>query len=522
MKPLPASLLLAPLLLVGSVGTYAASRAHPGLGDAATALQPSSGAVDSPALEASLATVEAREIRSDLFFLASDELGGRDSPSPELKIAARFIAARLERLGFTPGAPNGWFYEYPLDFAAIDPDETKITVTTPTGEVITTWRYGKDYFGFLRLNETLDVEGTAVFVGAESEEAFENPALEGRWAITLVTGRKEDPKYRSVRGWAKSAGAIGVLRVQAPGVEDDLAARFGTQVRRSIQGSLTYPSPESDRARSTVEPSVPFEQVTTAALERAVAGLGGIAALEPGSVLPFTVHEARRTSPLGESVTLENVCGFWPGSDPELANEVIVITAHYDHVGRRGDGESGEVVYNGADDNGSGTSGLLAVAEGLAARGPLKRSVLLMWVSAEEKGLFGSEAWTKKPWLPGEARPICDLNIDMIGRNAPDYLLITPSRDHDAYSGLTRLAERCAALEGFPSLGSADAYWKRSDQVNFSENLDLPVAFLFSDVHEDYHQPTDDPEKIDYDKIRRVSRLVLRMLDGLQEQVLDL
>src|SRR6185295_9106407 len=99
---------------------------------------------------------------------------------------------------------------------------------------------------------------------------------------------------------------------------------------------------------------------------------------------------------------------------------------------------------------------LLAVAEALASEGPLQRSVLLLWVSGEEKGLLGSEAWTKNPTLPEGFHAVCDLNIDMIGRNAPDKLLITPTRALKEYNGLTRLAEGLAPLEGFPQLGSCD------------------------------------------------------------------
>ena len=211
-------------------------------------------------------------------------------------------------------------------------------------------------------------------------------------------------------------------------------------------------------------------------------------------------------------MVLENVCGLWPGSDPELSKEVLIVSAHYDHVG-----ENDDEIFNGADDNGSGTVGLMAIAEALAAHGPMKRSVLLLWVSGEEKGLKGSEAWTLDPTLPEGMRPVANLNIDMIGRNAPNYLLITPTVDHPAYNGLTRMAERTAPLEGFPKLGSCDEYWERSDHRNFSVNLEIPVAFLFSDVHEDYHQSTDTVEKIDYDKIARVSRVVVRMLDHLQD-----
>jgi Zn-dependent M28 family amino/carboxypeptidase len=179
-------------------------------------------------------------------------------------------------------------------------------------------------------------------------------------------------------------------------------------------------------------------------------------------------------------------------------------------------------IYNGADDNGSGTCGMLALAEALKAHGPLRRSVLLIWVSGEEKGLWGSEAWNAAPWLPEGARAVADINIDMIGRNDPDELFITPSRKlGKAYNGLVRLAERLAPSEGFGPLKNADAYYRRSDHYNFIQ-AGIPAAFLFADVHEDYHKPTDTVDKIDFDKIRRVTRLVMRMLSELQADELDI
>ena len=140
-----------------------------------------------------------------------------------------------------------------------------------------------------------------------------------------------------------------------------------------------------------------------------------------------------------------------------------------------------------------------------------------MWVSAEEKGLLGSKAWTLRPWLPEGCYPVAAINVDMIGRNDPRELLLTPTRRlGKQYNGLARLAEELAPSEGFTRLRSADEYWRRSDHINFADELGLPVTFLFADVHPDYHRPTDTIEKIDHDKIRRVTRLVLRMLDGLQ------
>jgi Zn-dependent M28 family amino/carboxypeptidase len=144
-----------------------------------------------------------------------------------------------------------------------------------------------------------------------------------------------------------------------------------------------------------------------------------------------------------------------------------------------------------------------------------------MWVSGEEKGLFGSQAWTEKPWLPEGCKPVCDINIDMIGRNAKHQILITPTAQHAAYNGLTKLAESFFAEEGFTEVKSADEYYQRSDHAMFAR-LGIPITFLFNDVHADYHKPSDKPEKIDCDKIRRVVRVIVRMLDALQADALDL
>jgi Zn-dependent M28 family amino/carboxypeptidase len=151
----------------------------------------------------------------------------------------------------------------------------------------------------------------------------------------------------------------------------------------------------------------------------------------------------------------------------------------------------------------------------LTKYGPMRRSVMIMWVAGEEKGLWGSAAWTRNPTLPEGYKAVADINIDMIGRNAPEKLTVTPSAEHESYNFLSKLAVKLSPEEGFPTLDSADQYYTRSDHYNFVQ-AGIPATFLFAGVHEDYHRPTDDPEKIDYDKIRRVVRLVFRMLADLQ------
>jgi len=460
-------------------------------------------------LTRALDSVQEERIRADLHFLASDELRGRDTPSPEQRIAARFLAARLERLGWQPGAQDGWFWEYELPTVAIDPARTSL-VGSCNG-VSVGLQLGEDYAFYPRSIADLETEGHGiVFIGTGSEEELEQlekrrVELEDRWLLCTSS----DISYMKLSSIARKNEAAGVL--VAPGGELDsasMAERVRGWANEASEGRLSR-GRRNKRARSYVY----LSSDGLAKLEAAASSRG----LELGDVLPIELVE-KRTVLEEATAGLENVVGIWPGSDPALAKELIILSAHYDHVGTSDEGE----VYNGADDNGSGTVGLLAVAEALTVHGPLRRSVMIIWVSGEEKGLLGSKAWTEDPYLPGGLKPVANINIDMIGRNDPRSLLVTPTADHDEYNGLTKLAQGMCRLEGFDPLGSADAYWTRSDHANFADNLEIPVAFLFADVHEDYHKVTDTPDKVDYDKVRRVARLVVRIVAGLQTDRLDL
>ncbi|MFM7282110.1 MAG: M28 family metallopeptidase, partial [Planctomycetia bacterium] len=366
---------------------------------------------------------------------------------------------------------------------------------------------GKDYWlgrGATRLDAPS--EGGLVFGADGSKEALEKVNVEGQWVLVLDSGKD----LREARRSLGRSGARGLLVIPAADYKGDpYDKRFAADLETMAKGS--YQMARGAEARAPRNPSVASIYIGAEAKPKLLALLGVEEAQLAGAALELKVRETRPCANAGGKLRMENVCGFWPGSDPALSKEVIILSAHYDHVGvgRKG-------IYNGADDNGSGTCGLLAVAEALTHIGPLRRSVMIMWVSGEEKGLWGSEAWNAKPWLPEGCKAVANINIDMIGRNAPDKLLITPTSEHKSYSFLTRVAESLAPLEGFPKLTSADEYWQRSDHYNFVK-AGIPACFLFADVHEDYHQPTDDPEKLDYDKVRRVSRLVVRMLDALQK-----
>ncbi len=458
-------------------------------------------------LDRALASVREDALRADLHFIASDEMGGRDTPSQGLEIAKMFLRSRLQRLGYTPGGRDGgWFFDYPIFQRKLDSEASSIQIESGRGRAQFT--VGTDYFFESgRQMFPVDQSGELVSVGTGTTAEIREAGVAGKWALVQDRGRSSAAPRRRVA----SEGAIGIVFV--PGAEyakKPYIERYARGMGAMLRGFV-------GTSRKETKLDVPVIKLSAAAAERLYAMSPGFdAASGPPAVgvnLGAVLTERRVLA--APEVSVSNVCGFWPGSDPELKKEVLIVSAHYDHVGRKGD-----VIYNGADDNGSGTTGLLAVAEALQAYGPLRRSVLLIWVSGEEKGLWGSAAWTKDPVLPEGCIPVANINIDMIGRTEPDELYLTPTSSHHAYNAVARLADELAPLEGFPTLLSQDRDWARSDHANFSKNLEIPVTFLSAGEHEDYHQPTDTPDKIEYAKMRRIVRLVVRMLDGLQGDVL--
>ncbi|MFM7770812.1 MAG: M28 family peptidase, partial [Bacteroidota bacterium] len=217
-----------------------------------------------------------------------------------------------------------------------------------------------------------------------------------------------------------------------------------------------------------------------------------------------------------EVVYSENVLAFIEGSDPVLKEEIVVISAHYDHIGI----VNGNI-NNGADDDGSGTVSAMEIAEAfITAKGEgngVKRSVLILHVSGEEKGLFGSDYYTRHPIYPLE-KTVCDLNIDMVGRldenhaNDTNYVYLIGSdmlstELHETSERVNKETKNIKLDYTFNAEDDPNQFYYRSDHYNFAKN-NIPVIFYFSGVHEDYHKPGDDPEKIVYGKMCNIAQLI--------------
>ena len=216
-----------------------------------------------------------------------------------------------------------------------------------------------------------------------------------------------------------------------------------------------------------------------------------------------------------QQINGENVLGYIEGTDEEMKHELVVVTAHYDHLGKKGD-----AIYNGADDNASGTSSALEIAEAFATakkngEGP-RRSVLVMLVSGEEKGLLGSEYYVKNPIFPLE-HTVANINIDMVGRTdnkhseGPDYIYVIGSDrlSSELHEINEQVNKDYLGLEldyTYNDENDPNRYYYRSDHYNFAER-GIPAIFYFNGTHKDYHRATDTAEKINFDKMEKIAQL---------------
>ena len=206
--------------------------------------------------------------------------------------------------------------------------------------------------------------------------------------------------------------------------------------------------------------------------------------------------------------TAPNVVGLLEGSDPVLKREFIVLSAHMDHVGF-GAPVNGDSIYNGADDDASGTAGVIELAEALSRPGARpKRSVLFLTVSGEEHGLWGSGWFTAHPPVP-IAQLVADLNIDMIGRNWKDTIVVIGKEHSDLGATLDRVnrAHPELRMKAIDDIWPEENFYFRSDHYNFARR-GVPALFFFNGTHPDYHGPNDEPDRIDAEKEARIVRLV--------------
>jgi hypothetical protein len=485
-------------------------------------------------------TITAADLRTHLEVLASDAYEGRETGEKGQKMAAQYIASFFSKTGIPAQKDGTWFQEVNLvkisggtsQFIACDSaavciefdakDDYFFSSATPaikiTPKEFVFVGYGIDdaaYSDYTLHDSTYYKDKVLVMLDGE-------PVNNGTYRITGTTRPgKWTTQRRAKLNAAKRYNAQAILIVP----QDFNKSRELAQ--HSVEGySLILDEPAQIAAHTdSPTPVIYAEDSLVNSLFFLQTGISKNHVAEMRQSINTTGKTVNAKLNVSGSITItrreeklvtENVLGYVEGSDPRLKEEVIVITAHYDHLGKH-DG----VVFNGADDDGSGTVAVMELAEAFMkakqdGNGP-KRSLLFMTVSGEEKGLLGSSWYTRHPVYPLE-KTMCDLNIDMIGRvdeeHAQDsnfvYVIGADKISPDLKKSIEVSNSKYCNLKldyRYDDEKDPNMFYYRSDHYNFAKN-GIPVAFFFNGVHADYHKETDEVSKINYSLMQKRTRLV--------------
>jgi hypothetical protein len=366
--------------------------------------------------------------------------------------------------------------------------------------------YGKDFAFADNQFESGDYAGELVLVSGPVGGAVsaDTGGLAGKMII-LANGPRNRGERQRVLAW-KPAGVI-------------LASSASDSVWPQMVSRVSRPQLR-DPSRPVGPPLVMAVRIGT--LQPLVARLDGdFAAAQSGTT--FSVHSLggaqlhvhARIQPV-ERNSAPNVVAILEGSDPQLKSEFVVFSAHMDHVGVAGPRGSGgcraqgaDSICNGADDDGSGTAAVVELAEAFAQLSPRpKRSMIFLNVSGEEKGLWGSAYFAEHPPVPVH-NIVADLNIDMVGRNWKDTIVAIGKEHSDLGATLNRVANAHPELNmrAIDDIWPQENFYFRSDHYNFARK-GVPILFFFNGTHDDYHRPSDSPDKIDAEKESRIARLI--------------
>ena len=476
---------------------------------------------DAPAPAREIVTAE--ELRRDLLVFASDSFMGREAGTPGERRAVRFLETRLRQLGLRPAGDSGYVQRVPL---------VRQRFARATRFVVTNRReqsqipVGEQLMPLLQLGPgtypRLDAQGEIVFAGygvnLPSIERNDLAGLDLAGKVVVVVNDVpegvDSVQREQLSGQAGLGVRIGTLAARGPAAIVLLfTGDFADEFRRALpqlRESVTLASQAAE---------VPESQRRAPMILLGVARRGS-------ALLPTGWPSDDRAQPLvGRSlrgrVEIErsaesafNVAAIVPGSDPALRATYVAFGAHLDHIGTAAGAE--DTVFNGADDDGSGSVALLSVARAFA-RAPSKprRSLLFVWHTAEEQGLLGSEWFTSHPTVPIDSI-VAQVNADMIGRNGRDSIHVVgpgtaPGAQSRALGAVVDSVNAAMATpfvidRAFDTPSDPERLYYRSDHHNYAKR-GVPIVFFTSGLHDDYHAASDEAARIDYEKLARVARL---------------
>ena len=503
--------------------------------------------VNSPARRAA-DEITAAQMKDYLSFIASDEMEGRDTPSRGLNTTAKFIATMLSRWNVKPMGDDGYFQRIALRGTVPDAAKSSLEIDGQK------FALGDDFLRFAGANDTpvaapLVYGGDGWLIKSKNLDALSGVDVKGKIVVLYGDGMPTNfaptsppngvtfEELRSLKrgvDWAdpvtnaRTKGALGVIIVASSEAQAKWFAlrEFYSRGRFVVDKLTPATAPSTTAAFPVVFVSQHVSNALFAGeaanpLSTGTSAVNRNKAFELNRNKKISLTVATKT----ESVMTQNVVGMIEGRDPKLKTEVVAVGAHYDHIGVN-PLLSGDQINNGADDDGSGTTAILSMAEALA-KAPLKpkRSVLFVWHCGEEKGLWGSDYFTNFPTVPLD-KVVTQLNIDMIGRSkkaddtnpldkelsAPNEIYVIGSKMMSAELGALSESVNNSYLKltfdyRYDDPIDPNNFYGRSDHYNYARK-GVPIIFYFDGVHEDYHRPGDEVSKIDFDKMQRVARTV--------------
>ena len=451
-------------------------------------------------LEHAAATITEADVARRVNIIAHDSMLGRDTPSRGLDLTAQYIADEFKRFGLKPGGDSGtWFQRYNITRSRLNPAESHVGFM----------------LGNSHVHADLSKDARYLYGGVPAEE-IGGPAV--LFAGTFDTSS-------AVAGLVKDKVALVVVDRSSGPFPVNATRLFRALVQAKPKGIVIISNRDSatfametgrqGSVRLAIEgvqgPGVPVVEVH----ERAIGPVLAAAGINAAELRSSTRWVSQPVAGLTVMIDLKqtvldrgsapNTIGIIEGTDPQLKNEYLVYSAHMDHIGvTAGRPDS---INNGADDDASGTVGVVELAEAFSKARP-RRSVIFITVSGEEKGLWGSQYFADHPTVP-VANMIANINIDMIGRNWTDTIVAIGKEHSDLGATLLRVNQAHPELRmtAIDDRWPQENFYSRSDHYNFARK-GVPVLFFFNGTHEDYHRPSDSPDKIDSEKEARILQLL--------------
>lgn len=478
-------------------------------------------------------SITREDMKKHLSILASDEFEGRETGTEGNEKAAKYIASQFRSMGM-PAVGDSSDYFQSVNFTWVTWDDISITVNDEK------YRHLWDFLSYNTENNNMPEFSTdeVVFLGYGIDDAsysdYKDVDVEGKVILiykgeptdengkSWVTGTDQmskwsmDPKMKLEAAYHRRVKAVLII-------EDKLKERVAEDRRLLLSPRVLLGDPNTGnipQANNCYISTNLAKAIIGKKFKKLVKTRDKINKKGENRHLVLKIDLTLNMRKKMRSLAGVNILGYIKGTNPLLTDELVVVSAHYDHIGKRG-----ASINNGADDNGSGTTTVLEIAEALTmARkdgvGP-QRSVLCLLVTGEEKGLLGSDFYSQNPVFPLE-NTIVDVNIDMVGRvdgnyvDEPEYIYVIGSDRlssdlHHINEQINQKYQQLILDYKYNDEKDKNRFYYRSDHYNFAKN-GIPAIFFFNGTHPDYHRPSDTVDKIRFDIMEKRGRHIFSLI----------